>query len=123
MLEHLPVGGKDPCPGNKSQVFAISKYRNIVPPAFRKDPRHLFHLIGTFDGPFRCNHQIPDPGGIIHLLVKHDVANIIQLYNPLQVILFIKNREYITMGFCNYLNQIAQRTFSLDRDKIGLNQL
>ncbi len=36
-------------------------------------------------------------GGIIHLLVKHNVPDIVQFYNPFQVILLIHYRENISV--------------------------
>ena len=97
MLEHLPVGGEYPGTGYKSEVLAIFQYRKIKSSAFRKLPGNLLHRIVGLNGPFRCNHQVPDFGGIIHLLVKHDVSDIVQFDNPLQVIFFIQNRENIAL--------------------------
>ena len=92
VLEHFPVGGEDPGPGNKSQVFSILKDRNVIAPAFRELPGHLFHLVSALDGPFGSDHQVTDLGSIIHLLVEHDVPDIVQFHNTLQVVLFIHHR-------------------------------
>ena len=121
MLEHLPVRGEDPGPGNETQVFPIAQHRKIVAAAFGKLPGHFLHLIRTLNGPLGRMHQIADQGIVIHILVKHDVPDIVQLYDAFQIVLFINHRVDIPAGLGNYLDQVPEGLIGLNGFEVGLN--
>ena len=123
MLEHLPVGGENPGPGNKAQVFSLLQYGNVIAPALGELPGHFLHLIGGFYGPFGSDHQIADAGTVIHLLVEHDVPDVVQFYDSFQIVFVIHDRVDVSAGCSDDFDQVPKAIIFPDRLKVGLNQI